>query len=159
MRVSCERMHSTDVPVPYWAQERERAVLTLCAGASAPVPVPVPRFVRIECHAIQSSVKRVEPGRATLPSVFASCVLPVREVSASLPIILGFGHAWHAMVHAGHGLLGVGAPQAGGGSAGSGSCWLRARGCARRERERESELTHVHPLDISTTRHFPAACV
>ena len=26
-------------------------------------------------------------------------------------------------------------------------------------RERESELTHVHPLDISTTRHFPAACV
>ena len=157
MRVSCERMHSTDVPVPYWAQERERAVLTLCAGASAPVPVPVPRFVRIECHAIQSSVKRVEPGRATLPSVFASYVLPVREVSASLPIILGFsgmGHAWHAMACRAWPL---GAPQAGGGSAGSGSCWLRARGCA--ERERESELTHVHPLDISTTRHFPAACV
>ena len=29
--------------------------------------------------------------------------------------------------------------------------WLRG--------ERESELTHVHPLDISTTRHFPAAYV
>lgn len=133
MRVSCERMHSTDVPVPYWAQERERAVLTLCAGASAPVPVPVPRFVRIECHAIQSSVKRVEPGRATLPSVFASCVLPVREVSASLPIILGFGHAWHMRWHAGHGLLGRRRPVGDLPGPGRVGCVLVV---ARRERER-----------------------